>query len=253
MRNSGEIGMGVTRLSVGALAAAVILLSGTLRQVREAAIGGALMAAEPAQAAAKGQTGVPPSDQPKVQAAQPRPVGATGATPPGSATDLNAVRDPFAQPTALPLALPGMPEGRAQTMPANPFSAVPTGATALRPAATYGMQVEPAPAVGNERVDKAFAHYRRPRAVSPYMFLNTFGRIPGVDNYNAYVRPQLQEQEFEQHVMRTFRGLQPERGFLGGTGPSFNQPYTTGPGIHAATFMSFQPYYPNYPTQTYPR
>jgi hypothetical protein len=128
-------------------------------------------------------------------------------------------------------------------MPVSPFSAIPPGATALRGPAVYGMQVGPAPAVGSER---AFGNYQPTSPISPYMSLYA-PRTLGVDNYNAYVRPQLEQQAFNQQIEARFRALQPGQVPADAAGRSFDQLYTTGPEKAGATFMSLQPYYPNYP------
>jgi hypothetical protein len=74
-------------------------------------------------------------------------------------------------------------------------------------------------------------------------------RTPGLDNYNAYVRPQLEQQAFNRQVDATVRGLESDRTLLDArqraTG-QFPELYPVGPGVSGASFMNFQQYYPNY-------
>lgn len=158
--------------------------------------------------------------------------------------DVDTIVSPFGTPRLAPDAVGGARRGRARSMPANPFSAVPPGATAMRKAAIYGAFVGPAPAVGT---GKAFAGVRPTPAVSPYMGLYA-PRTLGVDNYNAYVRPQLQQEGFNRQVEGQFQTIESGRGAAEAAARSFDQLYTVGPAASGATFMNFQPYYPSYPS-----
>ena len=235
----------MTALSATTLLAALILLAGEGRQVPDEAFQHAVAAAGPAQPVAKDRAGMPPGKAPAREADRRPAVEGDqgGAKPPALGADLDATLSPFAQPVLSPRAAQGAARGRALSMPTSPFSAIPPGAMALRKPAVYGMFVGPAPAVGKE---KAFGGYQPTSPISPYMGLYA-PRTLGIDNYNAYVRPQLQQQAFNQQVDTNFRALETERTQQDAS-RSFDQLYSTGPGTSSATFMNFQPYYPSYPS-----
>ena len=164
-----------------------------------------------------------------------------GAVPPVTMGSLNS-----ASPWG---AMPGQ-QAVMPVMPMTPFAAAPRGAASTyRAAAVYGMQPGPVPAVGGR---KPFANFRPQAAVSPFMGLYA-PSTPGVNNYNAYVRPQLEQQAFNEQVDRGFRtieqredaALQTSGTPVGGSFGIPNQLFQTGPGLSSATFMNLQPYYPN--------
>jgi len=69
-----------------------------------------------------------------------------------------------------------------------------------------------------------------------------------MNNYNAYVRPQLQQEAFNQQVNSNFRALETERAQQDAASRLLDQLYSTGPGTSGATYMNLQPYYPGYPS-----
>ena len=141
--------------------------------------------------------------------------------------------------------------GRALAMPPNPFPVVPPGATALRKQATYGMQAGPVPPIGGNTgfgSGKPFANAQSASPISPYMGLYA-PSTRGVNNYNAYVLPQLQQQALNQQIQSNFRTLDIDRAQQEATNRSLEQLYMTGPSSPGATFMNFQPYYPGFSGQ----
>ncbi len=229
------------------LLAALVLLAGGNRLLRDGAVRGAVVQPAAAQPAAKDRTPTRPREEPERQADQrPGMESDPGvANPFAPATDLDASRISSAQLGPARGPARRAPFNRTLSMPANPFSAIPPGATAQRQAAVYGTGPAPAPAVGGG--GKAFSGYHAPSPISPYMGLYARPTL-GLDNYNAYVRPQLEQQALNQQVETRFHALEPDRSPADASARSFDQLFTIGPGTSGATFMNFQPYYPNYPS-----
>lgn len=247
----------MTTLTVETLLAAIVLLAADQRQVREEPAprpGAAGRSASPfraesppAQPGAKDQTGTRPNGEPDQPAGQwpGMEIAPDVANPFAPAGGLDASRISSVQ--LGPAAGPGQrtPFNRNMSMPANPFSAVPPGAAAQRPAAVYGAPPGPAPAVGG----KAFGDYRPSSPISPYMSLYARPTV-GIDNYNAYVRPQLEQRAFDRQVQSTFRTLESDLGMPDLTPRSLGQVpglFPVGPSVSGAGFMSYQQYFPGYP------
>jgi hypothetical protein len=55
---------------------------------------------------------------------------------------------------------------------------------------------------------KPFAGYRSPSPVSPYMQLYQRQSASGLDNYNQFVRPLLEQQRVNQAINSEIRGVQ---------------------------------------------
>ncbi len=235
-------------LSAETLLAALLLLAADPHVSRAELAGYAVAESEPAQ----------PS-QPEPNAATPTEQPARPVEPRSGTSSEQSIINPFAPSdisggSQLP-STPGSPArglGRGQAMsrmamPADPFATVPRVSTAVRPAAVYGIHVGPAPAVGG---GKAFAGYRPASPISPYMSLYA-PRTRGVDNYNAYVRPQLEQQAFNRQVDSAVRDLSVELSLPEMPPRTFEQIpqlYPVGPGVNSASYMSdLRRYYPEYP------
>jgi len=242
----------MTVLSLQTVLSAVVLLAGDARPRADDAVGQAAAAAAPRPAlpAARDRDATPPPAKPAREADRQTGLGGDQgvARPltPGAAID--ALPMPFRQPGPSVAPLWPAQADRTLLMPANPFPVVPPGATALRQAAVYGMQVGPAAAVGGVGGERAFASYQPTSPISPYASL--YARpTRGVNNYNAYVRPQLEQRAFNQQVDTSFRTLETNKtAEQEAARRSFDQLYMTGPGASGATFMKLQPYYPSYPS-----
>lgn len=132
--------------------------------------------------------------------------------------------------------------------PVNPF------VSASAPASTVPMS--PAPVSSAWPVsEKPFSDYRLPPAISPYMNLYRFNPLTGVDNYNLFVRPILEQEAFNRQTASQLRSLHTAtQAAL--TAPQSGQPSLPAGAIWqgqalqpgAATFMNLQPYYPAYTT-----
>jgi hypothetical protein len=237
-------GVRMTVISTSVLLA-LIVFAGEDRRPANAAVPPGAAAPGAAQPAAKGPAGAAiPKGPVRDVDRWPALEGDQGAAaPPTPVSPIDAIPIPFRQSGPRGAAAGPALGGRTLAMPPNPFPTVPPGATALRKPATYGMQVGPAPAIG---AGKAFGNYQPSSPISPYMSLYA-PRTLGVDNYNAYVRPQLQQQAFNQQIDTSFRTLDTDRAQQEATNRTLEQLYMTGPGISGATYMNLQPYYPNYP------
>ncbi len=55
--------------------------------------------------------------------------------------------------------------------------------------------------------EKPFSDYRLPPAISPYMNLYRFNPATGVDNYNLFVRPILEQEAFNRQTAAQLRSL----------------------------------------------
>jgi hypothetical protein len=162
---------------------------------------------------------------------------------PGTPRTFGAAGTPGLTGATDPAALYGGPLG---AVPPNPFKAQPRGGgpgTTFRQAATFGMRP---PAAQAAVPVKPFATFRPQTPVSPYMGLFA-PRTSGVDNYNAYVRPQLQQQAFNQQAENRFRTLQTTNDQQGNALKQLEQEaelFQTEGAPSNATFMELGPYYP---------
>lgn len=105
--------------------------------------------------------------------------------------------------------------------------------------------VSPAPVA-----EKPFSDYRLPPAISPYMNLYRFNPLTGVDNYNLFVRPILEQEAFNRQTTAQLRSLRTATQAVlaapaGQSGPATGAIWQ-GQALQpsAATFMNLQPYYP---------
>lgn len=127
--------------------------------------------------------------------------------------------------------------------PVNPY--VSTAAPAAVP-----LSASPTGSVGPV-TEKPFSDYRLPPAISPYMNLYRFNPLTGVDNYNLFVRPILEQEAFNRQTSAQLRSLRtatqavltaPPAGQSGAATGAIWQGQAIQPS--AATFMNLQPYYP---------
>jgi len=149
---------------------------------------------------------------------------------------------PFRAPSSgggVPAALPS-----SFAPPLNPY--VSTGAS------TPSVPVQIAPGLATAPVaQKPFSDYRLPPAISPYMNLYRFNPLTGVDNYNLFVRPILEQEAFNRQTAAQLRSLR------AATQAALAGPQSAQPGLPSgaiwqgqplqpsgATFMNLQPYYP---------
>lgn len=102
--------------------------------------------------------------------------------------------------------------------------------------------------------EKPFSDYRLPPAISPYMNLYRFNPATGVDNYNLFVRPILEQEAFNRQTAAQLRSLRtatqaalaaPPSGQMGPATGAIWQGQALQPA--PATFMNLQPYYPAFP------
>jgi hypothetical protein len=140
-----------------------------------------------------------------------------------------------------------IPPFRQSQMPPSPFTPQPRGGgpgAMFRPAATYGLGPGPASSATAQRPG---ANYRPTSPISPYMGLFA-PRTPGIDNYNAYVRPQLQQNAINQQTESRFRNLQSMSDLQGTTLQQLEQGsqlFESEGAPAGSTFMDFGAYYPS--------
>ncbi len=142
---------------------------------------------------------------------------------------------------------------------AGPGPAIPNVAPPINPYVSAGSApaapIRVAPSVTAAPVaDKPFSDYRLPPAISPYMNLYRFNPLTGVDNYNLFVRPILEQEAFNRQTSAQLRSLRMA------TQAALTAPSAAQPGVptgavwqgqaiqpSGATFMNLQPYYPAFP------
>jgi len=99
------------------------------------------------------------------------------------------------------------------------------------------------------RQPKPFSGYRRPSALSPYINMNRLQDMDrGIDLYNQYVRPQLEQQQENRQVERNLQGLGETARYAQQMLQSNQRPGTivTSPQKQPATFMNTGQYYGQY-------
>jgi hypothetical protein len=147
-------------------------------------------------------------------------------------------------------------------IPATPTAASPSGGpgtgngaaaaggvTPMRPPASFGLTGQNAPVQ-----DKPFTNYKPSSAVSPWMNLYRSGTNNGTqDNYTSLVRPELDQQNTNQHVSAQIFGnttkLQQQQSALQRNG----QDVPVGPGlVNPQYFINYGSYYKFPPMPTSP-
>jgi hypothetical protein len=263
--------MGTATRAVQWVFAVLVVLDGTGRALAAEPGPAAPKAADPAAAAPAGaERGPSPPATPAAPETPATPGAAAGQTLRQGA---DAAGNPFAPTTNLPAAnygganaqaiprlynmprMTGLPGAAApreispfqqSAMPPNPFLPQPRGGGPggmFRPAATIGMTPRPVQSVTGQ---KPGANYQPTSPVSPYMGLYA-PRTPGINNYNAYVRPQLQQNAFNQQVEGNFRSLQSTSDLQGASLQQLEQGtqlFQSEGGPASATFMDYGAYYP---------
>ncbi len=89
---------------------------------------------------------------------------------------------------------------------------------------------------------KPFANYRRPPAFSPYMNLFRDDTVNGLDNYNAFVRPAMEQGRVNQRFSGEIRGLQNATRHQGAALQGLSTP-----GGAQQRFMNHRAYFPTLP------
>ncbi|MCR4415712.1 MAG: hypothetical protein NUV77_25140 [Thermoguttaceae bacterium] len=123
------------------------------------------------------------------------------------------------------------------------------------PYVTNPLPISPAPAgygappSASALHEKPFSDYRPSSPISPYMHLYRFNPS-GIDNYNLFVRPVIEQQAFNRQATRELHTLRSAAQSHGAAIDRLDQgghPWL-GRGLQptAATYMNFRQYYPGF-------
>ncbi len=201
------------------------------------------------QPASKPTATAPPSDVPSASALPSGPAPsslAPAAAAPGPSASMPTGPRPFlpaspaderSQGGARPSVSAGAPPSFGSPYVTSPVVAPPA-------AAVYGAASSP-----TDVRDKPFSDYRPSSPISPYMNLYRFNPS-GIDNYNLFVRPALEQQSFNRQAGAELRTLRSATQFQGAAIQQLDQrghPWH-GQGLQpsAATFMNYGQYYPGF-------